>query len=46
MRYLGEALESEGLILGLEFAAGSYRIYECFVYYHEMHELLVYFTNC
>jgi hypothetical protein len=32
----------EGLILGLDFAAGSCETYE----FDEMYELSVYFTNC
>jgi hypothetical protein len=37
---------SEGLILDLDFAAGSCDMWEFFVYFHEMHELSVYFSNC
>jgi hypothetical protein len=33
------------LILGLDFAAGSCQLYEFFVYFHEIHELSVYFMN-
>jgi hypothetical protein len=37
---------SEGLILGLDFAAGSWELCEFFVFFHELHELSVYFMNC
>jgi hypothetical protein len=32
---------SQGVILGLDFAAGSCEMYEFFEYFHEMHELSV-----
>jgi hypothetical protein len=34
-------VNTEGLILGWDFAAGSCEMYEFFVYFNEMHELSV-----